>query len=169
MSKIQTLLTLTFIGLALVISAIQGCGKSSSSSSSSQPTVTLKGGTSEWITPYSYSHYTPYSFTQWVTLQRAISTLTSSKVKVFKFAVSRSTARTQPITIFSDTADVERDLLASSTFGSGQASLPGPMGWCDLPGHSDFQTHWWDFSNLFWGKYKWSTRHTSHHYSECRQ
>ena len=122
MSKIQTLLTLTFIGLALVISAIQGCGKSSSSSSSSQPTVTLKGGTSEWITPYSYSHYTPYSFTQWVTLQRAISTLISSKVKVFKFAVSTSKACTDPITIFSSVAGVEQDLLTSPTFGSGQVA-----------------------------------------------
>jgi|GEM_PF-996420 hypothetical protein len=41
MNKIQTVLTAAFIGIALIISAIQGCG-----SSSSKPTVTLKGGAS---------------------------------------------------------------------------------------------------------------------------
>ena len=42
------------------------------------------------------------------------------KVKVYKFAVSLSPACTHPITIFSDSTGVERDLLASPTFGSGQ-------------------------------------------------
>ena len=41
MNRIQMLLTTAFIGLALLISAIQGCAKDDS-----KPTVTLKGGVS---------------------------------------------------------------------------------------------------------------------------
>jgi hypothetical protein len=40
-------------------------------------------------------------------------------VKICNFAVSTSKACTSPITIFSDSAGVERDLLSSPTFGSG--------------------------------------------------
>ena len=42
MTRIQIALTSAFIALALVISVIQGCGKTDT-----QPTVTLKGGVSQ--------------------------------------------------------------------------------------------------------------------------